>query len=63
MKKTWIYNGVEYTMIQTGYGQYTLNGYHCTDSEIFDWCDDEENEEKHMQALRDAEAFINWVEY
>lgn len=58
MKKTWNYNGVDYTMTKTGYGQYNLNGYHCTDSSIWDWCDDDENEEKMMEAWKAAERFV-----
>ena len=63
MKKNWSYNGNDYEMVKTGYGQYMLNGYHCSDSEIWDWCDDDSNEEKHMEALRAAEIFVEIMEY
>lgn len=43
---------------RTGYGQYVLSGLgisvHCTDSEIWDWCDDDENEDKHLAAKESA---------
>ena len=43
---------------QVGDGQDILRGIdtsvHCTDSEIWDWCDDKENEEKHLSAKESA---------
>ena len=63
MIKVWNYNGVDYEMKKTGYGQYVLNGYHCTDSEIWDWCDDDSNEEKHEEAMKAAERFIERLAY
>lgn len=63
MNKTWTYNGVDYEMKRAGYGQYTLNGYHCTYSWIWDWCDDESDEEKHEEALKAAERFVERMEY
>lgn len=62
MKKTWNYNGINYEMVKTGYGQYILNGYHCTDSSIWDWCDDDSDEDKYMAALDAAERFIKMME-
>lgn len=59
MTKTWNFNGREYTMTKSGYGQYTLNGYHCTNSIIWDWCDDDEDESKNLEALNAAESFVN----
>lgn len=60
MKKTWIYNGVEYTLEKGhGYGQYILNGYHFTDSSVWDDIDNEEEEEKRKEAMRVAETFIS----
>mgnify|MGYP001173937550 FL=1 len=51
-------NNETITIEQVGYGQYILRGIdisvHCTDSEIWDWCDDEENEEKHLSAKESA---------
>lgn len=63
MKKTWIYNGRNYEMVRTsGYGQYTLNGHHCTNSSIWDWCDEESNEEKYQEAMESAELFVKSFE-
>lgn len=60
MKKIWYYNGKEYTMTCShGYGQYTLNGYHFTDSTVWDNVDDEDNPEKQEEAMKGAEAFIS----
>lgn len=57
--KTFEYKGEIITIERAiGYGQYTLRGLgtsvHCTDSEICDWCDDNENEEKHSEAKEAA---------
>lgn len=60
IKKTWSYNGHDYEMSKTGYGQYVLNGYHCTNSTIWDYVDDEENEEEKLAALKEAEAFVEF---
>lgn len=60
MKKEWSYNGVDYTIERSyGYGQYILNGYHFTDSSVWDDVDDEDEPEKQEMAMRVAEAFIN----
>lgn len=61
MEKIWNYNGVDYELKKAtyGYGQYILNGYHFTNSEVWDYVDDEEDIEKQKQAMRVAEAFIN----
>lgn len=60
MKKTWDYNGKDYTMTKShGYGQYVLNGYHFTDSSVWDDVDDDDNPEKQQMAMKVAEAFIN----
>ena len=44
--KTFEFNNEAITIEKTGYGQYVLSGLgisvHCTDSEIWDWCDDDE---------------------
>ena len=46
--KTFEFNNEAITIEKTGYGQYVLSGLgisvHCTDSEIWDWCDDDEKE-------------------
>lgn len=57
--KTFEHKGETITIERAiGYGQYTLRGLgtsvHCTDSEIWDWCDDNENEEKHSEAKEAA---------
>ena len=56
--KTFEFNNEAITIEKTGYGQYVLSGLgtsvHCTDSEIWDWCDDDENEEKHLSAKESA---------
>ena len=57
MKKQFKYGGLPIEIKRTGYGQYTLCSgnvaLHCTDSEIWDWCDDDENMEK-MEAAQIA---------
>lgn len=56
--KTFEFNNETITIERAGYGQYTLSGLgtsiHCTDSEIWDWCDDDENKEKHEFAKQTA---------
>nr|DAM63490.1 MAG TPA: hypothetical protein [Caudoviricetes sp.] len=61
--KTFEFNNEAITIEKTGYGQYVLSGLgisvHCTDSEIWDWCDDDwcdddENEDKHLAAKESA---------
>lgn len=60
MKKEWNYNGIDYTMERKGgYGQYVLNGYHFTDSSVWDNVDNEDEPERQEKAMRVAEAFIN----
>jgi len=60
MTKTWTFNERPYTMTRAkGYGQYTLNGYHCTDSTIWDNCDNDDDPEKQRMALLEAEIFID----
>lgn len=58
---------VKFTMVRgSGYGQYEiLSKYkgtsvkaHTTDSEAYDWFDDESNKEKHMAAKRHCYAKI-----
>ena len=56
--KTFEINNETITIEKVGYGQYVLSGLstsvHCTDSEIWDWCDDDEKEEKHLEAKESA---------
>lgn len=56
--KTFEFNNEAIAIEKTGYGQYVLSGLgisvHCTDSEIWDWCDDDENEDKHLAAKESA---------
>lgn len=50
----------------SGYGQYVVSARYCgkqinahtTDSEIFDWLNDNSNKEKHQQAKRAAYLLI-----
>lgn len=59
MKKNWNFNGKNYEMENGhGYGQYTLNGYHCTASAIWDDVDDEDYPEKQERAMIEAESFL-----
>lgn len=59
MKKNWKYNGKEYEMVKLpAYGQYTINGYHCTMSYIWDNVDDEDNLEKQEEAMFIAEQLV-----
>ncbi len=60
MKKKWNYNGVDYTIERGhGYGQYVLNGYHFTDSSVWDNVDNEDEPGEQEMAMKVAEAFIN----
>ena len=56
--KTFECNNETITIEKTGYGQYVLSGMgtsvHCTDSEIWHWCYDDENGEKHLSAKESA---------
>lgn len=64
MEKNWKYKGKEYTMKKlNGYGQYTLNGHHCTDSLIWDYIDDENNLKKQRLAKLCAEAFLMTIDF
>lgn len=60
MEKIWNYNGVNYVLKKAtyGYGQYILNGYHFTNSEVWDYVDNDEDIKKQENAMRVAEAFI-----
>lgn len=67
--KTVNINGIQIQMEQKGYGQYTLRATidgqalsaHCTDSEVWDWIDDEENEAKHEAAKATALRLLEAV--
>ena len=64
MKKKWTYKGVEYTIERAhGYGQYILNGYHCTLSNVWDDVDDDDYPVMQVEAMRDAEAFLHTKDY
>lgn len=56
--KTFEINNETITIEKIGYGLYILEGMGtlvpCNDSEIWDWCDDEENEEKRSAAKEAA---------
>ena len=60
MEKTWEYRNRLYVMeISFGYGNYKLNGYHTTDSTIWDGADDDESPRKQRAARRAAERFVS----
>ena len=64
MKKSWTYKGVKYTIEKThGYGQYILNGYHCTLSNVWDDVDDDGCPVKQKEAMREAAAFLRSLNY
>ena len=64
MKKNWSYNGVDYTIERAhGYGQFVLNGFHCTLSSVWDDVDDDCCPEKQEEAMREAEAFLHTKNY
>ena len=56
--KTFEINNETIAIEKIGYGMYILTGMGtsvpCNDSEIWDWCDDEENKEKHLAAKETA---------
>ena len=63
MKKSWSYEGVNYTMEKAhGYGQYVLCGYHCTLSNVWDDVDDDDCP-KQEEAMREAAAFLHTKNY
>jgi len=57
--KTFEFNSEIITIEKAGYGQYTLRGLetsaHCTESRIWDWCDDEEDEES-LEKSKEAKS-------
>lgn len=59
MKKYWRYRNREYIMIWYGKGKYSLNGYHCTDSEIWDYATDCDNNQKRKEVRIAAERFVS----
>ena len=64
MEKAWTYKGVDYTIERAhGYGYYVLNGYHFTQSNVWDDVDDEDNPEKQEEAMKEAEAFLHSQNY
>ena len=64
MKKSWRFKGVKYTMERAhGYGQYIINGYHCTLSNVWDDVDDVDCPRKQKVAMRDAAAFLHTKNY
>ena len=64
MKKNWTYKGVDYTIERAhGYGQYILNGYHCTLSSVWDDVDDDDCPAKQEEAMKEAEAFLHTKNY
>jgi hypothetical protein len=62
MKKIWTFRRKNYEMESKGRGQYVLNGYHTTDSVIWDYVDDDEQPRLMGKVRRDAERFIRMNE-
>ena len=58
MERHWKFRNKEYTMTLLSYGNYSLNGYHCTDSYMWDYVTDDENMKKKGKARRSAELFL-----
>ena len=58
MERLWNFRNKEYIMTFKSYGNYSLNGYHCTDSYIWDHVTDDENMKKRGEARRYAELFV-----
>lgn len=58
MERRWKFRNKEYVMILKSYGNYSLNGYHCTDSHIWDYVTDNDNLEKRGEARQSAELFV-----
>ena len=58
MKRRWNFRNKEYIMTFKSYGNYSVNGYHCTDSYIWDHVTDDENLKKRGDARRSAELFV-----
>ncbi|MDA3780325.1 MAG: hypothetical protein PF487_08950 [Bacteroidales bacterium] len=67
MKRSGTFNKVTFEMIKgNGYGQYyIISKYkgvdlkiHTTNSDAWDWINDESNKEKHIQALRSCYLMI-----
>ena len=58
MKRLWNFRNKEYIMTFKSYGNYSLNGYHCTDSYIWDHVNNDENLKKRGEARRAAELFV-----
>lgn len=62
MKKHFTFNGVDVTITNTGYGQYTISGEidgksynaHTTDSVLVDDCDNEDEPDKMYEAQQRA---------
>ena len=58
MVRSWKFRNKEYTMTFLSYGNYSLNGYHCTDSYIWDYVTDDDNMKQRGKARRYAELFV-----
>lgn len=58
LMKTFEYNGEIITIELISYGEYMLRGLNasvrCTDSEVWDWCNDDSNEFKFEEAKKTA---------
>lgn len=62
MEKNWTYRNRKYIIKKLqGYGQYTLNGYHCNASWIWDGVDDDSDRAKQQKVKRMAERFLHYL--
>lgn len=64
--KKFEFKNQEISIERTGYGQYILRGLgtsvYTTDSSIYDWCDDDSDESKYMEAQERAyQLLINSI--
>ena len=60
--RAWEFRRKMYIMEKVGSGQYKLNGYHCTDSTIWDYAHDDECKECKSSRLS-AERFLKNKKY
>ena len=62
MKKQFNYGGLPIEIEKKGYGQYIIRSgqvaLRSTDSTIWDWCDDDDNEAKMEEAQKAAHRLI-----
>lgn len=60
--KTFKFHNATISVIPSGRGQYVISGLgkqlHSTDSEIYDWVNDDSNKSRQKSARRDAYNFL-----